>query len=41
MEDAPMLVIYHSKPFFGMGGGLSGFTPVPDGIVRLEGVTRG
>lgn len=37
--DAPMLVIYHSKPIFAAKAGLTGFTPVPDGIIRLDGVS--
>jgi peptide/nickel transport system substrate-binding protein len=39
MADAPTLFIYHPKLFFGYSSAVQGFTPFPDGLVRLDGVT--
>jgi peptide/nickel transport system substrate-binding protein len=40
MEDAPVIYLYHQKRFFGLQSGLDGFAPVPDGIIRLQGMTK-
>lgn len=39
MAAAPTLFIYHPKLFFGYSTAVEGFVPVPDGLVRLDGVT--
>ncbi|WP_396648738.1 ABC transporter substrate-binding protein [Mesorhizobium sp. IMUNJ 23232] len=39
MPEAPLLVIYHSKPFFAAKKEVTGFKPIPDGLMRLEGVS--
>jgi peptide/nickel transport system substrate-binding protein len=38
MQDLPVIYIYHHKRFFGLDAGLDGFTPVPDGIIRVKGI---
>lgn len=38
-QDNPTVVIYHSKPYFAAKAGLDGFRPIPDGLIRLEGVS--
>ncbi len=38
MQDLPVIYIYHHKRFFGLDAGLEGFTPVPDGIIRVKGI---
>lgn len=38
MQDLPVIYIYHHKRFFGLDSGLEGFTPVPDGIIRVKGI---
>jgi len=40
MPERPMMVIYHLKPIFAYDADIEGFTPVPDGIMRLDGVSR-
>lgn len=37
--DAPLLVVYHSKPYFAHKAELAGFKPIPDGLIRLDGVS--
>ena len=39
MQDLPVIYIYHHKRFFGLDSGLEGFIPVPDGIIRVKGIT--
>lgn len=39
MADSPTLFIYHPKLFFGYSTAVEGFVPVPDGLVRLDGVS--
>ena len=39
MQDLPVIYLYHHKRFFGLDFGLEGFTPVPDGIIRVKGIT--
>ena len=34
-----MLVLYHSTWLFAHRAGLKGFVPVPDGLIRLQGVS--
>ncbi|MBM3525612.1 MAG: ABC transporter substrate-binding protein [Alphaproteobacteria bacterium] len=38
MQDMPTVPIYHWKWFFAHKAGLAGFKPIPDGLMRLEGV---
>ncbi len=33
-----MIVMYHQTWLFGATGRLSGFTPVPDGLIRPQGI---
>jgi peptide/nickel transport system substrate-binding protein len=40
MKDMPLIYLYHPNWFFGHVAGLKNFTPVPDGLMRLEGVTN-
>jgi peptide/nickel transport system substrate-binding protein len=37
--EAPLLVVYHSKPIFAARQEVEGFTPIPDGLMRLKGVS--
>jgi peptide/nickel transport system substrate-binding protein len=39
MPDAPLLVVYHSKPFFAAKTEIQGFKPIPDGLMRLQDVS--
>jgi hypothetical protein len=39
MRDAPLLVIYHSKPIFAARAEVEGFNPIPDGLMRVKGVS--
>ncbi len=39
MVDLPVIYLYHEKRFFGLSAGLEGFAPVPDGIIRLPGMS--
>jgi peptide/nickel transport system substrate-binding protein len=39
LADRPYLFLYHLKWFWGTTRKLSGFTPHPDGIVRLQGLS--
>ncbi len=38
-DDRPMLVLYHTTWLFAHKAGLKGFVPVPDGLIRLQGVS--
>ena len=40
MSDLPVIYLYHHKRFFGLASDINGFTPVPDGIVRIKGITK-
>jgi peptide/nickel transport system substrate-binding protein len=37
-DDRPMLALYHTTWLFAHKAGLKGFTPVPDGLIRLQGM---
>jgi peptide/nickel transport system substrate-binding protein len=37
-EDMPIIYLYYQPWFWAMNRRLEGFTPVPDGMIRLEGV---
>lgn len=39
MVDLPVIYVYHHKRFFGLDPNLDGFTPIPDGIMRVKGMT--
>lgn len=39
-RDLPISYLYHAQWIFALNGKLAGFTPRPDGIIRLDGVTR-
>lgn len=39
MPEAPLLVIYHAKPIFAARQEVEGFTPIPDGLMRVKGVS--
>jgi peptide/nickel transport system substrate-binding protein len=39
VEDRPMLFLYHVAYIFAHVAGLKGFTPVPDGMIRLQGMS--
>lgn len=39
MNDLPIIYMWTRKNILGMRSGISGYTPVPDGLVRLQGVT--
>ena len=41
MNDEPVIYLYHEKRFFGMTSALKGFKPVPDGIIRVQTLTKG
>jgi peptide/nickel transport system substrate-binding protein len=38
-DDRPMLALYHSTWLFAHKAELKGFVPVPDGLIRLQGVS--
>ena len=38
MQDMPTVPLYHWKWFFAHKSGLAGFKPIPDGLMRVEGV---
>jgi peptide/nickel transport system substrate-binding protein len=40
-RDLPLIYLYHSTWIWGMGKEVTGFVPYPDGLLRLEGVTKG
>ncbi|WP_170775758.1 ABC transporter substrate-binding protein [Ruegeria lacuscaerulensis] len=37
-QDMPIVYLYHQTWIWALDDGLSGFTPYPDGMIRLEGV---
>ena len=39
MADAPVIYLYHEKRFFGLAAGIEGFRAIPDGIIRVAGVS--
>lgn len=39
--DLPLLYLWTAKNVVGMKRGLEGFVQVPDGLIRLRGVTLG
>lgn len=41
MVDLPIIYLYHEKRFFGLDKDIAGFTPVPDGIIRVANITKG
>jgi peptide/nickel transport system substrate-binding protein len=38
LRDRPMIVMYHQTWLFGTSDRVSGFAPVPDGLVRPQGM---
>lgn len=38
-EDNPIIYLYHQTWIWGLDSALEGFTPYPDGMIRLEGVS--
>jgi peptide/nickel transport system substrate-binding protein len=40
MTDLPVIYLYHEKRFFGLAAGVEGFVTVPDGIMRVTGVSK-
>jgi peptide/nickel transport system substrate-binding protein len=40
-KDLPIMYLYHPVNIVGMSAKLSGFRPVPDGIIRLQGMSIG
>ena len=38
-EDLPIMYLYSQRSLFGMSAKITGFTPVADGMMRLEGVS--
>jgi peptide/nickel transport system substrate-binding protein len=36
--DLPIIYLYHPTWLWAMRSGVEGFTPYPDGMIRLEGV---
>lgn len=38
-EDAPIVYLYHETWIWALDDSIAGFTPYPDGMIRLEGVT--
>jgi len=41
MEEAPVIYLFNPKAAYAMTATLEGFTPYPDGIIRLDGVSLG
>ncbi|WP_102106728.1 ABC transporter substrate-binding protein [Oceaniglobus roseus] len=39
MDEMPIVYVYHEKWIWALNSKLKGFTPYPDGMIRLEGVT--
>jgi peptide/nickel transport system substrate-binding protein len=37
-QDLPIIYVYHPVNIVGMSAKLTGFRPVPDGIIRLQGL---
>lgn len=40
-EDLPIIYLYHVTWIWALDDDISGFVPYPDGMIRLEGVTKG
>jgi peptide/nickel transport system substrate-binding protein len=40
MTDLPIIYLYHEKRYFGLASSIKGFVPVPDGIIRIQGVSK-
>lgn len=40
LKDLPIVYLYHSQWIFAHNSNLTGFKPAPDGIIRLNGVSR-
>ena len=38
-EAQPIVYLYHPKWLWALNSSIKGFTPYPDGMIRLEGVT--
>jgi peptide/nickel transport system substrate-binding protein len=38
LDDRPMIYLYHQNWLYGLSAKLTGFTPVPDGLIRLRDV---
>jgi peptide/nickel transport system substrate-binding protein len=38
LQDLPIIYLYHGKWLYAASARLSGFTPYPDGLIRLEGL---
>jgi peptide/nickel transport system substrate-binding protein len=38
LRETPALMLWHRRVFTGMSGKVQGFTPYPDGIIRLRGL---
>ena len=38
-EDAPLVYLYHNTWITALNADIEGFTPYPDGMIRLEGVS--
>ena len=41
LTDRPHIVLYHLKWLWGLSDKVSGFVPMPDGLIRLRGVAVG
>lgn len=39
-EDLPLIYLYHQTWIWAMGTDIAGYTPYPDGMIRLQGVTK-
>ncbi|GFE64068.1 ABC transporter substrate-binding protein [Litoreibacter roseus] len=39
IDEAPLVYLYHQSWITALDAGIEGFTPYPDGMIRLEGVT--
>lgn len=39
-EDLPLIYLYHQTWIWAMGNDIDGYTPYPDGMIRLSGVTK-
>lgn len=40
-QDLPIIYLYHQTWIWALAKDINGFTPYPDGMIRLEGVTKG
>ena len=39
LKERPWIFLFHRKWIWGMSKNLDGYTPYPDGLIRLAGVT--